>query len=195
MGAKRHGAQLVLIRHAPIAQAGILCGRTDAPAAVDPGHAALVAARLDGVSLAATSPALRCRQTAQALWPDHGAPEDARLWEQDFGRFDGAAYADLPDLGVLCTKDLAAHIWEDGESFDQLSQRIAPVVQELAAQAYEQQAPLAAVVHAGVVRAAIGLTLGVPWAGLGFEIEPLSITRLRVGPEGAFSVISSNEVA
>jgi alpha-ribazole phosphatase len=182
----------VLIRHAPIAREGILCGHTDAPARVEPGHVARVAAALDGVAEWACSPALRCQQTAKALLGCTPL-SDARLWEQNFGAYDGKPYSALPDLGVLDNRALAAHRWDNGESFDDLCARVFPALKDHAKRAQALAAPVALVVHAGVVRAGIGLALGVQEAGLSFEIAPLSVTSLRVGPDGPISVMSANE--
>lgn len=187
------GPQLVVLRHAPIAEPGRLCGRTDVAARIDPRAIEPLAERLAGIVLRGSSPALRCQQTAQAVWGAVPAL-DPRLWEQNFGIHDGADYAALPDLGVLTNEALAAHRNEDGESFADLCTRVAPAVQAHAARAWEAQAPVVLVAHAGVARASIALATGAIPAALSFEISPLSLTRLRVGLMGVFSVIAVNEV-
>lgn len=178
--------ELLLIRHAPVAEPGRLCGRTDPPAHV-PGVAAL-RARLAGVERVLTSPARRCRQTADALWPGRAIPDDARLWEQDFGRFDGARLGDLPDLGPLPLAALAAWRYPDGESFLDMAARVRDVIEA------PSEGPLAIVAHAGTVRAALGLALGDVARGLAFEIAPLSLTRLR-RYEGGLSIVQTNWTA
>lgn len=184
-------AELVLIRHALAETGGRLCGRRDVPARMD-GEAALVrlALALRGVAEVVTSPALRCRQTAAALFPDRVPAEEARLWEQDFGAHDGLAPADLPDLGPLGREDLAAHAAPDGESFAAMAARAAPALESLARKAMAG-GPVAVVAHAGTVRAALALALGSVPAALAFEIAPLSVTRLRC-LDGAFSIICVN---
>ena len=52
--------------------------------------------------------------------------------------------------------------------------------------------PVAVVAHAGTVRAALSLALGEVSAGLAFEVDPLSITRIRCLPGGAMSVAAVN---
>lgn len=178
--------ELLLIRHAPVAEAGRLCGRTDPPARV--GEVAALRERLAGVGQVVTSPALRCRQTAEALWPGRAIAEDARLWEQDFGRFDGASLGDLPDLGPLPLSDLAAWRYPEGESFLDMAARVRDVIEA------PVEGPLALVAHAGTVRAALGLALGDVARGLAFEIAPLSLTRLR-RYEGGFSIVQTNWTA
>ncbi|MEZ5685583.1 MAG: histidine phosphatase family protein [Paracoccaceae bacterium] len=187
------GAELVLIRHAPIAEPGRLCGRTDLPARLDFGGISKLSECVAGVSSIVTSPALRCRQTAAALWPGRAdPPQDPRLWEQDFGAHDGLAHADLPDLGVLNDADLAAYRPPGGESFDDLCARLGPALRDHARAVQAAAAPRALVVHAGVIRAALALALGTGPAALRFEIAPLSVTRLRVLGDAGFGVIGVN---
>jgi len=147
------------------------------------------------VATVTTSPARRCRQTARAIWPDRGDFDtDARLWEQDFGAQDGGRLTDLPDLGELGQSDLAAHRPPGGESFEDLCDRTHPALARHAARAHDTDAPVALVVHAGVIRAALALVLGTRPPALVFEVAPLSVTRLRVGAQGPFSVIDSGRV-
>lgn len=186
------GAQLVLLRHAPTAGGERLCGRTDAPANIAPDRIAAVRACLEGITCVVRSPALRCAQTASALWPAAQIATDARLWEQDFGDHDGLLYSDLPDLGPMTNTALAAYAPPNGESFNALCDRVFPALAAHGAAAFAAQAPLAIVAHAGVVRAAIASTMQHHSDALAFEVDPLSITRLRVGPSGAFSVIEVN---
>ncbi|MCX8509532.1 MAG: histidine phosphatase family protein [Rhodobacteraceae bacterium] len=154
---------------------GRLCGRTDVAADLTDG------ARLEAVRTALApparliiSPAMRCRQTAGALWPDHPGTHDPLLWEQDFGLWEGQPYADLPDLGPLAASDLAAHCPPKGESFADLCARIGPALQAIAA-----EGPATIVAHAGTARAALALA---------FDIAPLSATRLLALPGGGWSI-------
>lgn len=74
--------ELILIRHAPAAAQGRLCGRSDVAADCSD-LAGLAALRLvvGDPGRIVVSPALRCRQTAAALWPGAGAEDCAALWE------------------------------------------------------------------------------------------------------------------
>ena len=180
--------ELILIRHAPAATGGRLCGRTDVPLMTGGGAALARGAKaLVGVRQVVTSPALRCRQTAARLFPGVTPSEDARLWEQDFGAEDGMAYADLPDLGELSRDALADRRPPEGESFAEMVGRVLPALEAAAA----QNGPVAVVAHAGTVRAGLAGALGSAPAALAFEVAPLSMTRLRCFA-GAWSVIAVN---
>lgn len=175
MGAAE-ATELWLIRHAPVIGTGV-AGRRDPPADCreTPALAGLRAAlgRFDRV---AVSPALRCRQTAEALGLSGAA--DPRLWEQDFGAWEGLAA--LPDLGPLPPEALAALRPPGGESFADLCARTRPAITDLAT-----GGRVAVVAHAGTVRAGLALALGAVAPALAFEVAPLSATVLRLFPEGA----------
>ncbi len=182
----RAATELILIRHAPALTGGRLCGRTDVGADLtDAAQLAAVRAALSTPARLIVSPALRCRQTAAALWPGPAAT-DARLWEQDFGDWDGLAYAGLPDLDALTAEALADHRPPRGESFADLCARARPALEEAAA-----TGPATIVAHAGIVRAALALALGSVPQALAFEVAPLSVTRLVALPQG-WSVRSVN---
>lgn len=182
---------LSFIRHAPVAPAGRLFGRTDARAdCSDSAGFAALNAKLGAPDARITSPALRCRQTAACLWPDHAPPNDPRLWEQDFGTWEGMAFTDLPDIGALDAGALAAHRPPQGESFADLHARVAPALRALALTHAGQH--LALVVHAGVIRAALADALNTVASGLAFQIAPLSLTRIIASPQGDMSVSCVN---
>ena len=126
--------EIMLIRHAPALSEGRMAGRRDV--AADCSDALALAALRGAVGVAdhwRISPARRCVQTAVALWPDLSPEQDARLWEQDFGAWEGVAFADLPDLGVLSGAELAAHRPPQGESFLDLYARVTPALLEVSA--------------------------------------------------------------
>ena len=187
----REGAtELLLIRHAPAVHGGRLAGRRDVAADL-PGEAALAALRAAcGAVSVAASPALRCRQTAQALWPAAAVAADDRLWEQDFGAWEGVPFADLPDLGALEPEALAAERPPGGESFADLCARAAPALAEIGAQGGR----VAVVAHAGTVRAALALALGSVPAALAFQVAPLSLTHLVALRGGQWSIAGVNRV-
>ncbi|WP_295043055.1 histidine phosphatase family protein [uncultured Paracoccus sp.] len=184
--------ELVLVRHAPADSGGRVCGRRDVAALLDPAALAALSRGLADCGAVVSSPALRCRQTASALFPGRHVPTDARLWEQDFGTQEGALAQDLPDLGDLNRTSLAALSAPGGESFAQMAARAGPALADLAVQA-RAAGPVAVVAHAGTVRAGLALALGDIPAALAFEIAPLSVTRLRCLP-GGFSIICVNAV-
>ncbi|SMX36925.1 histidine phosphatase family protein [Maliponia aquimaris] len=180
----------MLIRHAPALHGGRLCGRTDVPADLSDVALAPLRALLAGVAHRVASPALRCVQTAGALWTGQDIPIDDRLWEQDFGAQDGLPFDRVPDLGPLSSEALAAHRPPGGESFADMAARVRPALEALASKA-RAEGPVAVVAHAGTVRAALALALGTVPPALAFEVAPLSLTRLRVY-EGGLSVMSTN---
>ena len=173
---------LWLIRHGPALDEGRLAGRRDVGARTD--GAAALAAMLGRPAGIVTSPALRCRQTAAALWSDMESVTDGRLWEQDFGAWEGMPYAELPDLGSLDAATLAAAAPHGGESFADLCARTLPALEALVG-------VTAVVAHAGTVRAALARACGSIPAALAFQIAPLSLTRIIVAP-GGWSVVCVN---
>lgn len=181
--------ELILIRHAPALAGGRLCGRTDVGAEVSDATAIAAVVRAVGtVDRVLVSPALRCRQTAEALWPGRGFATDVALWEQDFGDWDGMALARLPDLGPMTRATLARHRPPNGESFADLCARVRPAVLAV------PPGRIAIVAHAGTIRAALSLALTDAADALGFEIAPLSLTRLtRHGAD--WSIGAVNRVA
>ncbi len=178
---------LILIRHAPALTGGRLCGRTDVDAeASNLSRIAAVRALAGPPARLIVSPAQRCRQTAQALWPDLASTSVADLWEQDFGAWDGCPYAELPDLGRLPASDLASHRPPGGESFADLAARVWPALSQIA-----DAGSATIVAHAGTIRAGLSLVMGNIPAGLAFDVAPLSVTRIARLPGGAGWVVRS----
>ena len=180
---------LILIRHAPVQTDGRPAGRRDLPAQL-PSPETLAALRkaIGAIDRLVASPALRCRQTAAALFPGWEPEFDPRLWEQDFGDWEGADPAGLPDPGPLDREALAHLRPPRGESFADLHDRSAPALAAL-----RTGARIAVVAHAGTVRVALSLALGLPSSGLAFEIAPLSRTRLRAFADGQWAIVTVNE--
>ena len=189
------GTRLLMIRHAPALHGGAMAGRRDVAADVSQvAQIAALRARLDqlGVSRIVSSPALRCVQTAQALWPEHSEfAQDARLWEQDFGAWEGVPFIDLPDLGPMSSAELAAHRPPDGESFMDMCARVTPALQELA----QGAGCVGVIAHAGVIRAGLALALEVPATALRFEVTPLSVTEIVHLPGHGWSIAGVNRGA
>lgn len=183
--------EIMLIRHALAVTEGRMAGRRDV--AADCSDALAFAALRGAVGVVdhwRISPALRCVQTAAELWPDVATLQDARLWEQDFGAWEGVPFAELPDLGALSGADLAAHRPPAGESFLDLYARVVPALCE----AGTLGGRVVIVAHAGVIRAALGFALGAPALGLAFQVAPLSLTSIVALPGGAFSIAGVNRM-
>ncbi len=184
-------SELLLIRHAPALHGGRLCGRRDVPSELgDPVLWHPLKTLVTGVAGRVCSPALRCRQTAEALWPGAEIAVDPRLWEQDFGAHEGLTFDQIPDIGTLSPAELAAHCPPEGESFAAMVARVRPALEAQAARA-RTEGPVVIVAHAGTVRAALALALGSVPPALGFEVAPWSVTRLRAHPAG-LSIIATN---
>jgi len=184
--------ELLLIRHAPSIPPGKLYGRTDVAADVTiPYDIAAIRQVADSIDRWISSPALRCRQTLKAIWEeDVHVKEDPRLWEQDFGEWEGLADKDIPDMGERAADVLAQHCPPGGESFVDVCHRVQPALLEAVAE--NGGARIAIVAHAGVVRAAIALSLKSPRLALSFEIQPLSLTKLRVYSADMISIAFTN---
>lgn len=183
----QHGqsTELVLIRHAPVDSNGTLYGRRDLPARFDQTRA------LDALRLAVEpfdrivcSPAKRCVQTAQYLWPDRPVVTEPSLWEQDFGEWEGRSFTALPDLGPLSPADLASHRPPGGESFDDVCARVRRGLSDICT----TPGRVAIVAHAGTIRAALAMALGSIPAALGFEIATLSLSRITALHGVGFSI-------
>jgi alpha-ribazole phosphatase len=182
---------MLLIRHAPSVDGGCMAGRRDVDADLcNLAAIGALRARLGAVGGLLISPARRCVQTADAVLPGMPRRADPRLWEQDFGAWEGVPYANLPDLGTLSTADLAAYAPPQGESFRDMCARSVPALADCTA-----GDRVAIVAHAGIIRAAIGHALGDIDAGLAFHIAPLSLTHIAVLPGGQFAIQCVNWTA
>jgi len=166
----------------------------DTTARLDAADIERVRTRLSGVEDVVISPALRCRQTVELLWLDHTDFRQVdRLWEQDFGDHEDIAFSDLPDRGQMEADALATYMPPNGESLEAVCVRAWPALLDASKSASGLNRPKALVVHAGIVKAAIGLTHVQTGAEMSFEVASLSITRLRVGTDRSVSILNVNE--
>lgn len=192
------GTRFWWIRHAPVpVPRGTLVGRADRPCTLT--DTARLAALRQQVPKAATlisSPLLRARSTAEAIWgrsPDRMLED---LVEQDFGDWDGKRWdeitAQADTLGFW--RDAAAIAPPGGESFVDQCQRVRRAVATLCRD--YPNADLAVVAHAGTIRAALALALGVadaPGPTFSFGMDNLTLTRIDVGPGGS-RIVCTNSV-
>lgn len=137
-----------------------------------------------------SSPARRCLQTAQCLFPDQDLTVIDALWEQDFGDWEGRPYASLPDIGELDTQSLAQYRPPNGESFLDLSERVQGAIDRIV---HETSSKAVIVAHAGSIRAALGIARGNPASGLETAIDHLSLTWITKSAEDRFAVGAVNE--
>ncbi|WP_343866411.1 histidine phosphatase family protein [Caenispirillum bisanense] len=177
------------LRHAPVeAGPGEIVGALDHPCRADALAAApVLAAVLARRAVVVTSPLARCRATAAALGLEPADAVEPALVEQDFGRWQGRCWNDLPtaDTDPFWQAPSTARP-PGGESFADVVARLRPAVAALA----ERHAgrDIIAVAHAGTIRAALVLALGLeaqPAAGLSFAVDPLSLTRIDLMEGGA----------
>ncbi len=166
------------VRHAPVSAQGF-CGWTDAPADLSDDYSlSALRGALPEDAVLMTSDLGRAVETAEAIarrtWERR--PAEQALREQNFGEWEGMSYGeDGPDLTAFW-RDPAHTRPPSGESFADLCERVGKLV---TASAQQERADVVVVAHAGVVRAALALALGLPpEQALAFEVSPLSLTRI-----------------
>lgn len=176
---------LLIVRHGRTEAnaSGLLLGSRVDPVLDELGRrqAATLAAVVAGASRVVTSPLRRTRETAEAL----GLPVtvDERWAELDYGSFDGTPMAEVPpDTWARWREDID-FAPPGGESLRQLSERVRPACEELAAEAAEQD--IVVVTHVSPIKAAVAWTLraedGIAWR---MYSAPASVTRIGVGRSG-----------
>lgn len=175
-----------MIRHGATDSPAALNGRTDVGLAEQPSALSFDPGMLW------VSPARRARETAEGMFPGRDMREDARLWEQDFGVWDGKPFSELPDTGRLTLDELAQLRADDGESHVDMLARVQPALEEAVSVAISRSARVTIVAHAGTVRAALALAMKAGAATLAFQIEHLRATRFRCY-SGGMAVRSVNE--
>jgi alpha-ribazole phosphatase len=127
------------------------------------------------------SPAIRARETAEAIAAPHGL--DVRILESfqelDFGELEGRAYDEIavsdPELYERWMTAPTTVRFPGGESYADLQERVDAGIAALRAQ---PDAGLVAVVtHGGVVRAVLRTVLGLPAERIfRIAVEPASVT-------------------
>lgn len=176
------------IRHAPVVgQDGRLYGRLDVDC--DCSDAPLfrtLARRLPVEAVWIVTPLKRTQMTAAAIARHHPSPPpdfcvDAELVEQDFGHWQGMAYADLAagpgDIWERFWRAPADETPPGGESFARLTARVAGRINSLTHQHAGRD--IVCVGHGGPIRAALAHALGIsPQQALRFAVDHCSLTRL-----------------
>lgn len=189
--------RLLLVRHAHTAAVGrTLAGRAPGLglSAAGRAEAAALGAALASAPLAAVyaSPLARARETAAAIARPHGVRVDEApgLIEIDYGAWTGRA------IDAFAADDVAWRSWNaardtatipGGEAFVAVSARVEAAMQSLAHRhaGADVGATIVAVSHADVVRAALGVALGIPGARqLALDVAPASVSVLDVAPWG-----------
>jgi alpha-ribazole phosphatase len=178
--------ELVLVRHAESDARGRCYGRLDVELS-DAGRAQCrrLAARLsrEPVDAVVSSPLLRALATAEAIAATHGLVVMVleELRELDFGVVEGRTYEEIaasePELFERWMRAPTTVRFPDGESYEQLRERVSRAIAGLRARYNGQH--VVAVTHGGVVRAALADALGVPAECIfRLVVDPASVTRL-----------------
>lgn len=192
------------VRHAPVVDAHLLrlSGQADVAADVsDAGAFAALAPHLPKGAVWLTTPLKRTQQTAAALW-DAGAERveplvEPAFAEQAFGDWTGYTW------DALGEHPAAKAFWDDpatvrppgdgGESFSDVCARVAPAIDALNQQYADRD--IVCVAHAGSIRAALALALGLsPAQALAIDVKNLGLTRLDVLSEDNWRVVGLNQI-
>jgi probable phosphoglycerate mutase len=193
---------IIIVRHGrtEFNAAGRLQGRTDNPLdevglAQAEAVATYLAPELLSDTLIVCSPLLRARQTATAIAQGVGASLeiDERWIELDYGAFEGLRQSEVPTnvwREWRSDSDFAA---PQGESLNQVQQRVADACTELAQRLDGRTAVV--VSHVSPIKSAVAWALGVDVSvGWKTQLVTASITRLAISANGA-ALTSFNEVA
>ncbi|HLN22474.1 MAG TPA: histidine phosphatase family protein [Patescibacteria group bacterium] len=188
------------LRHAPIPDPeGRIAGQLDLPCDTsDEDWFRALANRLPRNAVLVESGLMRCAQTIGALEAAGLALPPSQvepgLIEQDFGRWQGHNWGELasakdPELPAFW-RDPASAVPPAGESFSVMVERVGDAIARLTAE--HEGRDIIAVAHAGTIRAALTVALGIaPAAALAFVVEPLSLTRIDA-LSGGWRVVGVN---
>ena len=199
------------VRHAPVVDAHLLrlSGQSDVAADVsDTAAFQALAPHLPQGAVWVTSQLQRTAQTAQGLWAA-GAERVSPLVEpafaeQAFGAWTGCTWAQVGE------REDAKAFWDDpagvrppgerAESFAEQCLRVAQRTEHLT-DLYAGR-DIVCVAHAGTIRAAVALALGLtPAQALGLDVKNLGLTRLdhisaglRTRRGGNWRVVALNQI-
>lgn len=143
---------MIFIRH-PVTDApeGFCYGRTDVGLGPDAADQIAAALRtVPPVAAIVASPARRCRELAERIAQRDGVPirHDDRLWEHDFGDWEGRFWSEIPRAqSEAWMQDLWNNASPGGERYRDVVARVGQAIEGV------QENELI-VCHAGVIRAA-----------------------------------------
>lgn len=198
--------ELVCVRHGRTAwNAGRrFQGRTDVPLdAAGRAQAQALAVHLEAerFDFAIASDLTRAADTAAAISAACGVTiePDSRLREMGFGRWEGLTWdqivARTPALAHVKNVLPSAYVPEDGEPFDEVCRRVAPVLADVTARLAPGGRALI-VSHAGIMHALLRVALAEPdEAALGITFLPASIMRLAGDGSIPWRLECVNEIA
>jgi len=188
------------VRHAPVVDAHLnrLSGQNDVAADVsDHASFATLAPRLPSGAVWVTSHLMRTVQTAEALW-SAGAERIEPITrpafaEQAFGDWTGCSWDELDAPEFWKRPATVRPPGLGAESFADVCSRVAPAIDALNQQFAGRD--IICVAHAGTIRAAVALALGLsPAQALGIGAQNLGLTRLDHLLERHWRVVCVNQV-
>ena len=176
------------VRHSPTHETALV-GWRDVPADLsDHARIARLDAFLPKAALLISSDLIRATATAAELQAGrHALPPTPALREFNFGDWDGKRFDEVAQSHPKLSRDY----WErpgdiappGGESWNAASARVAVQVAQLAAA--HKGRDLILVAHFGVILTQLQTALGCsPAQALGHKIDPWSVTRLALDPQG-----------
>jgi alpha-ribazole phosphatase len=193
---------IIIVRHGrtEFNAAGRLQGRSDNPLdevglAQAEAVATYLAPELLSDTLIVCSPLLRARQTATAIAEGVGASLeiDERWIELDYGAYEGLRQSEVPSNVWREWRSDSNFAAPQGESLNQVQQRVADACVELAQRLDGRTAVV--VSHVSPIKSAVAWALGVDVSvGWRTQLVTASITRLAISANGA-ALTSFNEVA
>ncbi len=179
-------------------------GRTDVPLdAEGRAQARALAAHLttERFDVAIASDLSRALETAAAIGAACGVAvePEPRLREMCFGAWEGLTWEQIVERDpALRDRPRTApryYVPDGGETFDEVSERIRPVLVEVSARLKPEGRALL-VSHAGIMHALVRVALDEPdEAALGISFQPASIMRLHGDGSGPWTLERYNEIA
>ena len=165
---------MIFLRHPkPDVSPGLCYGRTDLD--IGPDGEAEIARAMEAtpkVDRVIASPALRCRKLAEGLAARDGVALrfDPRLWELDFGDWEGVPWAEIGrEKSDLWASDPWRIAPPGGETFAAVHARVGEVLAEVIAEAVPGTA---LVCHAGPIRVARMILTGAGFEAVFAETVP-----------------------
>lgn len=176
------------VRHGPTHQK-VMTGWRDVPADLsDTAALARLADHLPRDGLLVSSDLIRAVTTADAIGAGRTRlPHDPALREIDFGAWDGLHHTQVSARDPV----LARQFWEqpgaltapDGESWDQVTVRVAVAVDRIIATLAPRH--LIVVAHMGAIMSQIPRATGQSaYQAMAHRIDPLGVTDMTLAPDG-----------
>lgn len=183
-----------LLRHGQVATPHLFCAPSHEPLGNTGWKQLVLATRHGQWDVVVTSPSRRCHDFARMLAKrlDCLFWIDVRLGEMDFGDWVGKTTAELweqfPELMQQLWQQPRRFVAPHGEAMEDFIARVHEAWAELITQ-YAGQRVLV-LTHAGVIRVLLAKVLDILYQkSLRFEVGCAQITRLKVYPDGACSVV------